>query len=159
MANQVMNFARGKIGYYAADALGLAAANSRLVIVVLEAAEADDTLNNYDDLAALLGAAGNTEATSVNYSRIELAAADITASIDDTANTAKAVVDADQTWSSVSQSGVEDWVKLLVCYDADNAAGTDSNIIVLTHHDFAVTPNGGDITADFDQTNGFWASS
>ena len=60
MANQVMNFARGKIGYYAADALGLAGANTRLVVVVLEAVEADDTLNNYDELDALIAAAGST---------------------------------------------------------------------------------------------------
>lgn len=159
MANQVLNFARGKIGYYAADALGLAGANSRLVIVVLEAVEADDTLNNYDELDALLTAAGNTEVTSTNYGRIELAAAAITSSVDDTANTAKAVVDSDQTWTTVTQAGSETWDKLLMCYDADNTAGTDANIVVLTHHDFAVTPNTGDITANFDQTNGFWGSS
>lgn len=159
MANQICNIARGKIGYYAADALGLAPANSRLVLVVLQVAEADDTLRDYDDLAALLGAAGNTEAASTGYARIEIAAAGVTSSVDDGANTAKAVIDADQTWSSISQAASESWVKLLVCYDADNGAGTDANIIPLTHHDFAVTPNGGDITADFDQVNGFWASS
>lgn len=159
MANQVMNFARGKIGYYAADALGLSPANSRLTIVVLEANEADDTLNNYDDLGTLLGQAGNTEATSTGYSRFEHAAANVTSSVDDTANTAKAVIDTDDTWSSVSQAASESWTKLLINYDDDNAAGTDANIVPLTHHDFAVTPNGGDITADYDQTNGFWSSS
>lgn len=158
MANQIMNIARGKIGYYAADALGLAAANSRLVVVVLQVAQADDTLRDHDDLSALLAAA-NTEAASTGYTREEVAAAGITSSVDDGANTAKAVFDADITWTSVSQAASEAWVKLLVCYDADNAAGTDANIVPLTHHDFSVTPNGGDITADFDQTNGFWASS
>lgn len=156
MANQVMNFARGKIGYYAADALGLSPANSRIVLVVLEANEADDTLNNYDDLAALLVPAGNTEWTSGQYSRQEHAAADVTSSVDDTGNTAKAVIDSDDTWTSVSGNAT---TKALICYDADNAAGTDSDIIVLTHHDFVVTPNGGNITADHDQTNGFWGSS
>lgn len=159
MANQVMNFARGKVGYYGSDALGLAAANSRLTIVVLEAAQADDDLNNYDDLAALLANAGNTEATSTGYARKEIAAAGVTYSVDDTGNTAKLVIDADETWTSVSQATSESWVKLLVCWDGDNAAGTDTDIVVLTHHDFAVTPNGGDITANFDQTNGVWSSS
>lgn len=158
MANDLFNIARGRIGWYATDALGLAGANSRIVIVVLEVAEADDTLNNYDDLGALLTAA-NDEATSTNYARIQLAAAAITASVDDTANTAKAVVDADQTWTAVAQATTEVWVKLLMAYDADNTAGTDANIVPLTYHDFSVTPNGGDITADFDQTNGFWSSS
>lgn len=156
MANQVMNIARGRIGYYMTDALGLAGANSRMVIVVLEATEADDTLNNYDDLGALLGAAGNTEATATNYAREETAAAGITVNVDDTANDAEAVKDADNTWTSVTGNA---FVKLLCNYDSDNAAGTDANIVPMTHHDFSVTPNGGDITADFDQTNGFWRST
>jgi hypothetical protein len=151
-----MNIARGRIGYYMTDALGLAGANSRMVIVVLEATEADDTLNNYDDLGALLGAAGNTEATATNYAREETAAAGITVNVDDTANDAEAVKDADNTWTSVTGNA---FVKLLCNYDSDNAAGTDANIVPMTHHDFSVTPNGGDITADFDQTNGFWRST
>lgn len=158
MANDLFNVARGRIGWYAADALGLTGANSRLVIVVLEVAEADDTLNNHDTLGAALGA-GNDEATSTNYARIELAAAAVTVNIDDTANDAEAVIDADQTWTAVDQATTEVWVKLLVCYDSDNTAGTDTNIVPLTYHDFSVTPNGGDITADFDQTNGFWRST
>jgi hypothetical protein len=159
MANQVMNIARGRIGYYMADALGLAGANSRHTIAVLEAAEADDTLNNYDALDTLIAAAGNTEAGSTNYARIETAAAGITVNIDDTANDAEAVVDADKTWTSVSQAAAESWVKLLCCYDSDNTGGGDASIVPMTHHDFSVTPNGGDITADFDQTNGFWRST
>lgn len=157
MANQVMNFARGKYGHLASD--GLSGANSRLVVVVLEAAEADDTLNNYDNLGALLGAAGNTEASSTGYSRKEHAAANVTFTVDDTGNTAKVTIDTDDTWTAVSQAGTESWVKLLVCYDSDNTVGTDTDIVVLSHHDFAVTPNGGDITADYDQTNGIWSSS
>lgn len=161
MANEVMNFARGKYGYYAngGAGLGLAPANARLVIVILEAAEADDVLNNYDDLGALLAAAGNTEATSTNYVRKEHAAAGVTYSVDDTANTAKVVIDNDDVWTAVSQAAAESWVKLLICYDGDNTVGTDADIVVLSHHDFAVTPNGGDITADYDQTNGVWSSS
>lgn len=154
MANQVMNIARGRIGYYMADALGLSAANSRLTVVVLEAASADDTLNNYDDLGTLLGT--ETEATATGYSRDETDDTGVTITIDDTANDAQAEKDADITWTSVSGNA---FVKLLCCYDADNAAGTDSDIVPMTHHDFSVTPNGGDITADFDQINGFWRST
>ena len=153
-----MNFARGAIGYYSDGNRGLSGANSRLVIVILEVAQADDTLNNHDDLGALLAAA-NTEATSTNYARIETAAANITWTVDDTGNDAQAIYDADQTFSNISQAASEVWVKLLVCYDADRTGGTDANIIVLTHHDFSVTPNGGDITADFDQTNGYYGST
>lgn len=159
MANQVFNISRGAIGYYHDPLRGTVGANSRIVIVVLEAAQADDDLNNYDDLGALLAHASNTEATSTNYARIQLAAAALTWTVDDTGNDAQAIVDTDQVWTSVSQLASEVWVKLLMCYDADNTTGTDSNIIVLTHHDFSVTPNGGNITANFDQTAGYYGST
>lgn len=159
MANGIFNIARGKIGYYLDDNDGLSGANSRLVIVVLSLVEADDTLNNYDTLSAIT-TASNSEADATNYARIQIAAAGVTYSVDDTGNTAKVVIDSDQTWSSVANDDSNGaWDKLLICYDADNTTGTDANIIPLTYHDFSVTPNGGDITANFDQTNGIWGSS
>lgn len=158
MANGVFNIAKGKVGYYTDDAMGLAGANSRIVIVVLDSSglEADDTLNNYDNLSALL-AASNNEASSTNYARKQIAAAGITFSVNDTSNAVQTVVDADQTWTAVT--GGNAWGKLLVCWDGDNTAGDDTNIVPLTYHDFVVTPNGGDITADFNQSTGFWGSS
>lgn len=157
MANGVFNNARGKIGWYGSDSLGLTG-NGAIVVVVLEAAEADDTLNNYTDLNSLLVAAGNTEWTATGYTgnRGVHAAADVTYTPDNTANTAKLVIETDDTWTSVTGNAA---VKLLVCYDPDTTGGTDSDIIPLTYHDFSVTPNGGNITANYDQTNGVWASS
>ena len=151
MADGIFNIARGKIGYYS----GLPATDY-ITIVVLEVSEADDTLNNYDTLSALLAGTPN-EATSTNYARKQLGSG-ITYSVDDTANTAKSVVDSDQTWSSVSQAGSEVWVDLLMTYDPDQT-NTAASMIPMTFHDFSVTPNGGDITANFDQTNGFWGSA
>lgn len=36
---------------------------------------------------------------------------------------------------------------LLFCYDSDTTAGTDANIVPLTCHPFAITPDGSDVTA------------
>lgn len=155
MANGVFNNARGKIGWYGSDTLGLTG-NGGIVVVVLEAAEADDTLNNYTNLDTLLTQAGNTQWTASGYSRAVHAAADVTWSADNTANTAKLVIDTDDTWTSVTGNAA---VKLLICYDPDTTSGDDTTIIPLTYHDFSVTPNGGNITANYDQTNGVWASS
>ena len=52
---------------------------------------------------------------------------------------------ADQTWSAVAAG--DGWSKLLICYDSDTTGGTDANIIPLTAHDFVLTPDGSDITA------------
>lgn len=44
---------------------------------------------------------------------------------------------------------------LVVCYDSDTAAGTDSNLIPLIHLDMAVTANGQQVTFQFN-TEGFY---
>ena len=46
------------------------------------------------------------------------------------------------TWTAASGNAIS---KILVCYDADTGAGTDSAIIPLTMFDFAQTPSGSDI--------------
>lgn len=61
MANQVFNISKGRFVYYCT----LPAAADALIVVPIETSglEADDTLNNYDDLAALLAAANNEQTT------------------------------------------------------------------------------------------------
>ena len=140
MANGVFNVAKGKFRYYTE----LPAAADALVVVLLSAAEVDDTLNNYDTLSALLAAAGNTEATFTNYARKVITA--VTNTEDDTGNTFDADF-ADQTWTAAGGATNNTLVKMLVCYDGDTAAGTDANIIPLTYHDFAATTDGSDLTA------------
>jgi hypothetical protein len=47
---------------------------------------------------------------------------------------------------------------LVIGYDNDTGSGTDANITPLTQHDFAVTPDGSDITAQI-ATGGFFRAS
>lgn len=147
MANGVMNIAKGKVKYYTE----LPAAADALVIVPLESAglEADDVLNNYDDLAALL-AATNNEQTTMGRKTVTT----VSNTVNDTANTFDADF-ADPVWTAATGNAVG---KLLVCYDADTGAGTDANIIPLTYHDFAVTPDGSDITGTV-AASGFFRAS
>jgi hypothetical protein len=44
----------------------------------------------------------------------------------------------------VSAGAVTD---LIICYDNDSTGGTDANLVPLTQHDFAITPDGSDVTA------------
>lgn len=141
MADFVFNIAKGKAGYYST----LPAANDALLVVLLKSSglEADDTLNNYDDLAALLAAA-NDEADFTNYARKTITS--VTPTIDDTNN--RLDVDfADQTWTAAGGASNNTLGKLLVCYDPDTTAGTDSTVIPLTAHDFTATTDGSDLTA------------
>lgn len=119
-------------------------ANSALVLVVLKATAASDaTLKDLTTLSAVLAA--SPEATNTGYARKVLTDANIAAVTVDNANDAVTLTFPAQTWNTVAATGGA-WAKLLVCYDGDTSAGTDANIIPLTAHDLAVTPNGTNIT-------------
>lgn len=139
MANKVTNIGKGRFVHFAT----LPATNDALIAVVLEATglEADDALQDYDDLAALLAGASNEQTT---MGRKTLTG--VTVNINDTTNVASVDV-ADITWLAATGNATG---KLVICYDADTTAGTDANIIPLTLHDFSVTPDGTDITVQID---------
>jgi hypothetical protein len=159
MADGVMNIAKGRVVEYYNRVESNDPANSAFIIVLLKAAEADATLIDYDDLGALLLAAGNTEADFTNYARktvtdVELAALPAP---DDT-NDRYDVDIPDQIWNNAGGTTNNTLVKLLICYDSDTTVGTDSNIIVLGHYDFSITTNGGNLTAQVNAAGFFRAS-
>ncbi len=159
MADSVFNIAKGRVVEYYNRVKANDPTNSALVIVALKATglESHATLIDYDDLAAILAAA-NDEATNTGYARKVLTDADLAAlpAPDDTNN--RYDIDLpDQTWTAVQTTGGA-WGALLVCYDPDTTGGTDSSIIPLTVHDFAVTPDGSDIIAQINAAGFFRAA-
>lgn len=61
MGNNVLNIAKGAVAEKARDD------SIKFGVLLLKAAEVDATLEDYDDIAALLAAVGNTEADFTNY--------------------------------------------------------------------------------------------
>lgn len=159
MANFVFNIAKGRVVELYNHVESNSPAASALVVVAIQTTgiESDATLADYDDLSTLLAAANN-EATNSGYARKVLTDADLAAlpAPDDTNNWYQVDIP-DQTWTAVAAAGGA-WSKILICYDADTAAGTDANIIPLTAHDFAVTPDGSDIVMQVD-ANGFFRAA
>jgi hypothetical protein len=158
MADGVFNIAKGRVNEYMNRIDSNDPTNSALVIVALKASEADATLEDYDDLSTLLAQAGNTEADFTNYARKVLTDTDITAPTPDDTNNRQEADCPDQTWSSAGGATNNTLTKLLFCYDNDSTGGTDSNIIPLTHHDFAVTTDGTDLVAQINAAGFFRAS-
>lgn len=147
MANIVLNIAKGRFVHYGT----LPAANDAIIVVPLEASglETDAVLIDYDNLAALLAGTTNEQTTMGRKT-----ATGVTVTVDDTNNWA--FVDmSDITWTAATGNAVG---ALLVCYDPDTTGGTDADIIVMTKHDFVITPNGGDITGQVAAT-GFGRAS
>lgn len=139
MADGVFNIAKGRFVHYCS----LPATADALLVVPLLAAglEADDVLNNYDDLAALLAAA-NDEATAGGWNRKTITS--VTVTVDDTNNRVDVDI-ADQTWTAVAAANNAG--KLLMVYEPDTGAGGDATHIPMTYHDFTVTTDGTDVVA------------
>ncbi len=154
MANFVYNIAKGRVAEYYNRVQTNDPANSALVIVAINTSTADATLIDLDDLSAILADAGTAEVTNTGYARKVLTDVDLTALAPDDANDQMVLDLADQTWTAVAAG--DNWTDLIICYDPDTTAGTDADLVPLTHHDFAVTPDGSDITATI---NNFYTAS
>lgn len=144
MADILFNVAKGKFAAYFDRVANNDPANSAIVIVLLETAEADATLKDYDTLAALLAGA-NTEAAFTNYARKVLTDSDISAAAADDSNDRMDAAIPELTFASAGGASNETLEKLLVCYDSDTTGGTDANIIPLMAFDYAETTSGSDL--------------
>jgi hypothetical protein len=142
MANIVFNIAKGRGVELYNRVKSNDPASSALIIVPIETTglESDATLIDADTLAAVLAGATNEQTT---MGRKVLTDADLASlPAPDDANDRYDVSLPTVTWAAASGNPIS---KLLVCYDADTGAGTDSNIIPLTMFDFVMTPSGADI--------------
>lgn len=135
MANFVFNIARGSIAEKIRDG-----ANIQVLVLATAGIEADDTLNNSATVTALVAGTTN-EVTNTGYARKSIANASVTLTVDNTANSVALDI-ADQTWVGVAAG--DGWNDVVV---AEDVGGADGSRVPLTQHDFVITPDGSDITA------------
>lgn len=148
MADGVFNIAKGAVAEMVRDS----AAN--LLILLLQANESESTLVDRTDVADLLVEAGNTEATFTNYARKTGLTGVIT--VDNTNDRVDVdISDADPVFSSAGGASNNTLTKLIFAYE--NAAA-DATRIPCTHHDFATTTDGSDLTAQIN-ASGFYRAS
>lgn len=147
MADFIFNQAKGKFAEWAARVEANDPVNSVFVIEAVNTSATDATLKDLDTFALIESDANTAELTSggnANYARKSLANGTLTITIDDT-NDRTDVDCADQTWVALGAgTAITD---LIFGYDSDSTAGTDANIIPISQHDFAITPDGSDVTA------------
>lgn len=159
MADGVFNIAKGRVVefYNRIENNDPATSVFKVVLLTTTGLEADDTLNNYDDLAALI-AGTNTEADFTNYGRKVLTDTELASlpAPDDTNNRRDLDIP-DQTWTSAGGATNNTLGKLLVVYFPDTG-GADSTGVPCTYHDFSVTTDGSDLTAQI-AAAGFYRAS
>jgi len=153
MADFVFNLAKGKIAELAERVNVENPANSVFVLVAISTTEEDAILRDLDSLEDVLTNPNTDEATNGGYARLDVEA--LTVTVDDVENKV-AVSMRDQSWSDIL-AGLA-WTDVLICYEPEAGAGDDSQIVPLVCLDFAVVPNGMDITVLFD-ADGFFESA
>lgn len=142
MADFVFNIAKGAVAEKFRDG----AANGLMLLLI--AADTDDAMRDTDTVTALL-ATGANEATDGSYARKTGLTGTVT--VDDTNNRVDVDIP-DQTWTALAGAAITD---LVIAYEESAA---DSGRIPLTLHDFAVTPDGSDVTAQVNAAGFFRAS-
>lgn len=147
MANIVFNISKGRGIEYYNRVKSNDPANSAFILVPIETSglESDATLIDKDDLAAVLSGTTNEQTT---MGRKTLTDADLAAlpAPDDTNDRNEVSLPA-VTWTAATGNAIS---KMLVCYDSDTTAGTDSNIVPVCMFDCVMTPDG----TDFQLTGG-----
>lgn len=138
MADLVANIAKGRHIHYAS--VVEAGANDEGLVLILLAASGlvdDDTLQDYDTVAAML-AGPSSELSGTGYERRVLS--NVTVTVDDTGNTASFTADPEDytITGSSPQAG-----KAVIAFDPDTTGGDDTDLVPLVLLDCAVTFDDG----------------
>lgn len=159
MADLIFNRSLGRYVEYAERINANDPANSILSISLWNIPATDAVQKDLDDIAAIEAQGTNAELTSgtnANYVRKTLAdGGAIVITYDDT-NDRVDVDIPDQTWTALGAgTAITD---VIVGYDNDSTAGTDANIKPVSQHDFPITPDGSDVTAQINAA-GIWRAA
>lgn len=144
MADFVFNIAKGAAAEKVRDDA------TKLGILLIKTAESDAAMKDRATLTAVLS--GSTEADFTNYARKTGLTGTLT--VDNTNDRVDLDV-GDQTWTSAGGASNNTLAKLIVFYEDAAADGTR---IPLTAHDFVVTTDGSDLTAQINAA-GFYRAS
>jgi hypothetical protein len=142
MANVVFNISKGRSVELYARVKSNDPSTSALILVPIETTglEADATLIDKDDLAAVLSGTTNEQTTMGRKTLTDTELATLPAP--DDGNDRYDISLPTVTWTAATGNAIS---KILVCYDANTGAGTDADILPLTLFDAAATPDGNDI--------------
>ena len=159
VANIVLNIALGRAIelYQRVDLNDPSAAVLWVALLAASGIESDATLKDVDTFSAMVAGTTN-EATNTNYARKVLTDADLTAFTPDDTNDWALIDIPDQTWTSVANDGTGAIGDLVIGYDATSSGVTTTAMVPISLHDFAVTPDGSNITAQI-ATGGFLKAS
>lgn len=148
MGQIVFNRSKGRVTEFGERVNGNDPANSVFIVAMLASTglEADSVLIDKDDFSGLVSGATDMSTNTGSTRKSIDNTGGITVTYNDTLDRTEVDIP-DQTWTAVANDGTGGVGALVTGYDSDSTGGTDANILPMTKHDFAVTPDGSDITA------------
>lgn len=148
MADFIFNISKGRFAEFFNRVDQNDPTNSAIIIGLIASSgvESDATLKDLDTVTAMVAGATN-ESTNTGYARKVLTDSDIAAFAPDDTNDRVDLDIADQTWTGLANDGTGAVSDLFSAYDSDTTGGTDANIVPISFHDFSITPDGSDVTA------------
>ena len=156
MADLVFNIAKGRVAEFYRRVEENDPTTAALLVIAVDAnGETDANFRDFDTLGALLASTAN-EVTNSGYARKSLDEADLAAFAPDDANDRVDLDIPDQTWTGVAAGDA--WTDLIIAFDRDVSTDGDVAVVPCTLHDFAVTPDGSDITVQIAAAGFFRAS-
>jgi hypothetical protein len=148
VANFVFNIAKGRVAEYYNRVENNDPSTSALIVIVLASSglEAQGTLEDADTFAAVVSGATN-EVTGTGWDRKTLTDTELAAfpAPDDTNNRYAVAI---PTFNWTPNAAADDAGALVICYDANTGAGTDTDLVPLTHHDFSVSTDGNQVVVN-----------
>lgn len=155
MANFCANIAKGRAVELYNRVKSNDPAPSAFLLVPMSQSGSAAQGQDIDDMAALEADANFAERTTGSWVRKTLTDVQLAAfpAPDDT-NDRYAVAVPSVTWTA--PVAANNTTGLVVVYDADTAAGADSNLLFVSHHDFVVTTDGNDVILN---AGDFWRAS
>jgi len=156
MADFVFNISLGRVVefYNRVDTNDPSASELVVAILATSGLESDATLKDLDTFTAVVAGTTN-EVTNSGYAKKVLGDVDLTAFAPTDGSDRTDLDIPDQTWTGVAAG--DGWSKFLTLYDPVGSQ-TASDMIPMTAHDFVVTPDGSDITAQIAAAGFFRAS-
>jgi len=158
VANFVFNTSKGRAAefYNRVDTNDPAAAELVVMLLASTGIETDAVLRDKDTFADVVSGTTN-EATNTGYAKKVLTDVELAAfAPDDGADVVNLDIP-DQTWVAVANDGTGAIGDLDIGYDPVGSQ-TMADIIPMTQHDFVVTPDGSDITAQIAAAGFFQAA-
>lgn len=158
MADSVCNISKGRAAefYNRVDTNDPAASELVVMLLASSGLETHTVLKRKDTFADMVSGATN-EATNTGYAKKVLTDADIVAFSPDDVNDRVDLDIPDQTWTGLANDGTGAIGMAVPGYDPVGSQ-TMSEVIPLTLHDFAVTPDGSDVTMQINAAGFFRAS-